>query len=75
MNQLTLSMYLLIQSALRLRQSSATLIESLRRVMIVYPTYPRDLFINLALMTFAYRKAMKHFRAEIGDYVVVRKTF
>ena len=75
MNQLTLSMYLLIQSALHLRQSPAALIESLHRGMIVYRRHSRESIINRALMTFVYRKAMKHLHLEIRHHVVVGKTF
>jgi hypothetical protein len=35
-NQLTMSMYLLVQSKLQLLHSTATIIEALRKVMIVH---------------------------------------
>jgi Mab-21 protein len=74
-NQLTLSMYLLIQSALRLRQLPTTFIDSFRRVMIVYHRHSHGSIINRALMIFAYRKAMKQLRSEIDHRVVLGKTF
>jgi hypothetical protein len=73
--QVTLSMYLLIQSALHLRQSPATFIKTLRNVITVYMRHSSDLIINRALMTFVYRKVIKHLRLEIGHHVVLGKTF
>jgi hypothetical protein len=74
-SQTTLSMYLVIQSALRLRQLPPTLIKSLRRVIIAHMRCPSEAIINRAMITFAYRKAVKHLRLEIGHHVVVGKTF
>jgi hypothetical protein len=43
-------------------------------VITVYLKHRRASIINRALMTFAYRKTMKHLRLEIGHHVVVGKT-
>jgi hypothetical protein len=59
MIQLTLSIYLLIQSKLQLMHSTATIIETLRKVMIVHRRLdPRDT-VNRAMMTFVYRKSVR----------------
>jgi hypothetical protein len=64
--QLTLSMYLLIQSKLQLMHSTATIIEALRKVIIVHQRHDpvRHLMtVNRAMMTFVYRKSVRHLRA------------
>jgi hypothetical protein len=60
---------------IRLKQLPATFIKSLRRVMIAHLDNPRGLGTNCALMTFAYRKAMKHLCLEISHHAVVEKLF
>jgi hypothetical protein len=69
--QLTLSMYLLIQSKLHLMHSTATIIETLRKVMIVHQRHDPRMTVNRAIMVFIYRKAMRLFRLTTIQRVVV----
>jgi Mab-21 protein len=66
MFQLVLSLYLFIQSALKLRKPLATIIEILGCVIVVFRKLTYEFIINRALMIFVYRKAMKHFRSIIN---------
>jgi hypothetical protein len=59
-SQLTLSMYLLIQSKLQLMHVTTAVIETLRKVMIVHQKHNPRKSVNRAMMTFAYHKAVRH---------------
>jgi hypothetical protein len=58
--QLTLLMYLSVQSKLKLLHSTATNIKALRKVMIVHKRLDRGMIVSRAMMTFVYRKAVRH---------------
>jgi hypothetical protein len=58
--QLTLLMYLLIQSKLQLMHCAATIIETLHEVIIVHPRNHPENTVNRAMMTFVYRKIVRH---------------
>jgi hypothetical protein len=64
-NQLTLLMYLLIQSKLQLMHSAASIIEALRRVIIVHQRHDPTMTVNRAMMIFVYRKAVRHLQSLI----------
>ena len=55
-SQLTLSMYLLVQSKLRLRHLMTSLIDILRLIQRVRDSYTKHAIINCAMMMFVYRK-------------------
>jgi hypothetical protein len=71
--QLTLSMYLLIQSKLQLMHSTATIIEALRKVMIVHRRHDPVMTVNRAMMTFVYRKAVRHLRLTTVQRVAAQR--
>ena len=56
LNQLTLSMYLLVQSKLRLQHSMTSLVAILPAIQSVHDIHNEIMFINRAMMTFVYRK-------------------
>ena len=56
--QLTLLIYLLVQSKLRLRHSMTSLIDILRVIQRVHDRYPERAIINRAMMTIVYRKTV-----------------
>ena len=56
--QLTMSMYLLVQSKLRLRHSMTSLIDILRVIQRVHDQHDESMITNLAMMTFVYRKTV-----------------
>jgi len=60
--QLTLSLYLLVQSKLRLRHSVTSLIDILRVIQRVHDRYRERLIINRAMMAFIYRKTVVHLK-------------
>jgi len=57
-----LSMYLLVQSKLRLRHSVTSLIDILRVIQRVHDRYRERLIINRAMMAFIYRKTVIHLK-------------
>jgi len=58
--QLTLSIYLLIQSKLRLRHSVTSLSDILRVIQRVHDRHDEGDIINRAMMAFIYRKTVIH---------------
>jgi Mab-21 protein len=61
--QLTLSLYLLIQSKLQLRHPAATFVKSLCTVINLYAKHSTQNIINRAMLMFVYFKAFRRLRS------------
>jgi len=65
--QLTLSMYLLVHSKLRLRHSVTSLSDILRVIQRVHDRHDKGIIINRAMMAFIYRKTVIHLKGRLAQ--------
>jgi len=69
LTQMTLSMYLLVQSKVRLRHSVTALIDILPLIQRVHDRHSERMIINRAMMAFIYRKTIK----QLKTYAITSK--